>query len=679
MPTLTKKNPFRQSLATCLGGGLLVVWVGLVPAPAQKAKQVFGEANKAFASQDYEAALPIYLEGLALDSANAAGNFYAGVCYLKTLYRRKALPYLRKAYAKNPGIDPRMDYLLGEAYQANSQFDAADAAYRLYKQNYAGRDPKEIVKVDKRLEECRNGIRYLKEPVNARIVNFGPVANTKFPDYAPVISADERVMFFTSRREGSTGNFVTMDGLFYEDVYVTFNQNGQWTPPRNMGATINTPTHDACIAVSPDGKQLFLYKDSRNGDIYSSTLVDSLAYRWSKPESLGDNVNSKYQEPSVSMTADGQVVYFSSDRPGGLGGLDIYLSRRDGAGKWGEAVNLGAPINTPYDEDAPFVHADGQTLYFSSRGHTTMGGYDIFHCSLEGNQWSEPENLGYPINTVDDDSYFVLSADNQHGYYASANEGSLGEKDIYVISMPPREEMSAAAVTEVKLTPLGARPVATVTEVTRVAARNPTTILRGVVLDALSRDSLAARLVLTDNASNEIVAELDSEPGTGKYTLVMPSGHNYGLAVEKDGYLFHSENYTIPASTGYQELTLDVALKKVKVGTKIILKNIFYDFNQATLKPESTAELKKLIELLNEVPDLKIELSGHTDNKGAADYNAKLSQRRAKAVVDYLIAKGVDPLRLRAKGYGSTRPLVTNKTEADRQLNRRTEFEIVGN
>jgi outer membrane protein OmpA-like peptidoglycan-associated protein/tetratricopeptide (TPR) repeat protein len=667
---------YRICLATCF-----VLSVTNLAVYGQGARRLFAEANKSFAGGEYATALPQYLDGLELEPENPSANFYAGVCFLKTVHKRRALPYLQKAYKKNPAIDPKMEYLMGEAYQCNNQFEEAIVSYRLYKQNYQGKDPKEMEKVEKRLQECANGIKYTKEPVNAKIDNIGSVINSQYPDYAPVISSDESVMFFTSRREGSTGNFVTVeDGMHYEDIYVSFHRNGTWTQPRNMGATINTTYHDACIAVSPDGKQLFIYKDTKSGDIYSSTLIDSAAYQWSKPVSLGDNINSKYQEPSVSMTADGKTLFFSSDRPGGKGGLDIYYSRKTSDGKWGEAINLGDAINTPYDDDAPFIHPDGQTLYFSSRGHATMGGYDIFRCYFENDQWTTPENLGYPINTVDDDSYFVLSADNNHGYYASANEGGHGEKDIYVISMPKREDVRDAVVTELKVTPRIMAPVAAKTqEIKPVEVRTPTTILKGVVLDALTKDSLEARVVLTDNVMNEVVADIQSEPGTGKYTIVMPSGKNYGLAVEKGGYLFHSENYDIPASTGYQEIDLNVELKKIAVGSRIVLKNIFFDLNKATLKKESTAELQNLLELLNESPKLKIEISGHTDNKGVAANNMTLSQKRAKSVVDYLVANGVAPTRLKSAGYGATKPLATNQTEEGRQMNRRTEFKIIAN
>jgi outer membrane protein OmpA-like peptidoglycan-associated protein/tetratricopeptide (TPR) repeat protein len=647
---------------------------------AQSAKRIFKEANDYFEGGDYTNALPIYLEYLRLDPEHPQANLNAGICYLKTIHENKAVGYLLKAYNKMPAVHPDIHLYLGEAYQYNHQFKDAIQSYKTYKSISAksiSKDPTLLPYLERRIYECENGIKYLEKPVKAQIDNIGPVINSKYAEYAPVISADESVIVFTSRRLGSTGGYVAIDdNQYYEDIYISIKSNGVWTAPKNL-QEINTDKHDACIALSPDGKQLFIYKDSKGGDIYVSKF-DALKNIWSKPQGLGDNVNTKYQEPSVSMTADGNIIYFSSNRPGGLGGLDIYVSRKDAKGNWGEAVNLGAPINTPYDDDAPFIHPDGQNLYFSSRGHAGMGGYDIYRCSIEASgKWSAPENLGYPINTAGDDTYFVLSADNQHGYYASAKEGGLGEKDIYIISMPKRETLASATGSAIKVERKIEIKSIPMDQPTVKPTAGATTILKGHITDAFTKEPLEAEILLVNNENSEIISEQVSD-SVGFYKTVMLSGKNYGFSVQKEGYLFHSENYDIPASEGFQEITLNVELKKVSVGSKIILRNIFFDFDKATLKKESTAELEKLLEIMNEVPTLKIEISGHTDNKGSADYNKKLSERRAKAVVDYLLAKGVTPDRLRYAGYGMDRPLVSNDNEAGRQLNRRTEFEITG-
>ncbi len=642
----------------------------------QSAKRLLREADGLFEEKLYHEALPLYLEGLKAEPDHAAANFKAGLCYLETLYKEKAVGHLEKAFRKDPGLDPRLLMFLGEAYQYDHQFGKALQTYTAFGKSAASRDFKEHL--DRKMYECQNGIRYMADPVKAQIDNIGGVINSEFPDYAPVISADESVMVFTSRREGSTGKQVSLqDGQYYEDLYISYKVAGNWTAPRNI-MEVNTEKHDACIALSPDGKQLFIYRDSRGGDIYSSTF-DAIQNTWTKPQSLGDNVNTKYYEPSVSMTSDGNLIYFSSNRPGGLGGLDIYVSRKDSKGNWGPAVNLGAPINTPYDDDAPFIHADGQTLYFSSRGHAGMGGYDIYRSTNEaGGRWSQPENLGYPINTAGEDSYFVLSADNRHGYYASAKEGGYGEKDIYLISMPRPKVMLVAATRTIESSK--ATITAKSLEIRQVKLENNanTTILKGRITDAFTKEPLIADVVLTNNENAEVIGEHKSD-SAGTYLTVMPSGKNYRFAVEKNGYLFHSENFEIPPSKGYQEIVLDVELKRVSVGSRIILRNIFFDFDQATLKKESTAELLNLLEIMSQVPKLKIEISGHTDSKGSADYNKKLSERRARAVVDYLIAKGVAPERLTFKGFGMEKPLVSNDDEEGRALNRRTEFLIVGN
>jgi outer membrane protein OmpA-like peptidoglycan-associated protein len=640
-------------------------------------KKSLKKANYYFDERKYKEAIAAYLEVLDLEKNNAEANFKLGVSYLNTIHHTKSLPYLTKAYEVNPGIDPKILQLLGKSYQYNHKFEEALKYYQDYKAKIDKKDLEEIKRTDRKIYECENGAIYVKNPVKAKIENMGPIINSRFIDHGPVISADESVLVFTSRREGGTGEALDEQGLLFEDIYISYNKNGQWTAPQNIGKPINTEAHDASIAISPDGSQIFIYRDSDDskGDIFLSTLQEG---KWSKPQDLGKNINTKADEKSISMTADGNTIYFTSDREGGLGGLDIYMSKKDKKGKWGVAVNLGKTINTEYDDDAPFIHPDGKTLYFSSKGHAGMGWYDIYKSTLKTDgTWSAPENLGYPINTADDDIYFVLSADNKHGYYASEREGGQGETDVYRISMPKPEELaevSGKSVTESKEP--GKKKLVSIA---KVEAFNPITILKGTVTDALTKAPLESKLLIIDNEKNEVIHEVTTNSLTGGYLVILPSGKNYGIAVEKKDYLFHSENFDIPGSTSYQEIVKDVELKKVAVGTRIVLRNIFFDFDKATLRPASTAELERLYELLVKVPTLKIEISGHTDNKGSADYNKNLSQKRAQAVVDYLIKKGIDPARLKYAGYGFDRPMETNDTEEGRQLNRRTEFEIIGN
>jgi outer membrane protein OmpA-like peptidoglycan-associated protein len=395
---------------------------------------------------------------------------------------------------------------------------------------------------------------------------------------------------------------------------------------------------------------------------------------------MNKNINTdKYHESSACYSPDGNSVYFVSDKPGGQGDRDIYISHKDEKGRWGEAINLGPTINTKLGEEGVFAHPDGRTLYFSSQGHKGLGGYDIYKSVFDEKTktWSTPENIGYPVNTPDDDVFFVVSASGRRAYYTSFNPGGYGEKDLYMITFLGAEKLMVNN-NEDNLLASQAEPVKETVAAQTVAIKEAQlTILKGVITDALTRKPLEATIEIVDNQMNQVIATFTSNSATGKYLVSLPAGKNYGIAVKKEGYLFHSENFDIPNTAAFQQVTKDVELKNLAVGSKIVLKNIFFDFDKATLRPESTNELERLTKLLNDVPTLKIEISGHTDSKGANDYNKALSDNRAKAVVDYLIKAGIASNRLVYKGYGEEQPISTNETDEGRQLNRRTEFKIL--
>lgn len=654
---------------------LFVLLIMVINANGQNIKKLVKNANSFYDKALYKEAIPAFQEVLKVEPQNAEANYKLGVSYLRTIHKIKAMPYIEKVYKVNPDLEPELRYNLAVSCHFNHEFDKALKYFKEYKAKANIKDLELHKNLDRKIYECENGIVYKSSPVKAKITNMGSVLNTKYSDFAPVISADESILVFTSRRPGSTGELLDEKLEHYEDVYISYHKGGKWITPANIGRPVNTEYHDASIAISPDGQIIFLYKDDHNGDIFFSKFDGE---KWSKPDDLGKNINTKYGETSVSMTADGRTLYFTSNRPGGVGGLDIYKSTKDKKGKWGEAVNLGKVINTEYEEESPFIHPDGKTLYFSSRGHEGMGDFDIFKSTLRPDgAWTVPENLGYPINTADDDIYFVLSADNKHGYYSSEREDGFGEKDLYMISMPEPEKLAVVESKEATLTKLNTKKE--LKKIAKVEAFNPVTILKGVVLDAMTKEPLAADLAVIDNLGNEVISELKTNAATGGFLVVLTSGRNYGIRVNKETYLFHSENFDIPESQSYQEIYKEVELKKVAIGSKIVLKNIFFDFDKSTLRSESTAELERLTQLLNDLPKLQIEISGHTDNKGSDEYNKKLSHDRAKAVVDYLITKGIKAERLKFAGYGFDRPIAPNDNDAGRQLNRRTEFEIIAN
>lgn len=620
----------------------------------------------------YTEALTHFVKANDFNPKNALLNYKMGVCYLP-FDKVKALQHLKIAEDLNPRAAPDLYLQLGTAYHQNHEFDLAIEKYKAYKNSLTPKEYNGIAPMlNKLIEECETGKMLIQKPVKVFIDNLGTTVNSVSPEYCPIISADESMMIFTSRRENTTGEKRDQqDQLFYEDIYIAYKEGGGWRLT-NPGKPLNSDLHDATVGLSPDGQTLLVYKGENGGDIYECVLKGN---EWSKPERMGKTINTKYHESSAAIGPDGRTLYFISDKEGGVGGRDIYVSYMDKKGNWGEPINI-RELNTIYDEEAVFIHPDGRTLYFSSKGHKTMGGFDIFKSVYENGKWSEPVNLGYPINTADDDIFFSISASGQHGYFSSARAGGIGEKDLYLITFLVEKPLSTSG--EDNLIAWKTEPVSeTRIENTVNVNTASLTLLKGRVLDEVTKQPVEAQIILTDNSKNEELATFTSNSATGKYLVSLPSGKNYGIAVKAEGYLFHSENFDIPNAAAYQEIEKDIYLKKVEVGKEIVLRNIFFDFDKATLRPESTAELERLATLLRENPTIKIEISGHTDNKGSAAYNKTLSEKRAKAVVDYLISAGIDASRMTYVGYGFDKPIASNDTEAGRQLNRRTEFKII--
>ncbi len=613
---------------------------------------------------------------------NADLNWMIGFSKFHTNHESdECIQYFEKAYKLNPKVFPEITYFTGWAYHLHAKWDNAIKYYNLYSDAVKAL-PKAaplyvLDDVNKKIGECNIGKTLMAKPQRVFIDNLGNAVNSSYPDYGAVIAADESMVVFTSRRNTSTGGQIDQEsGGYYEDLYVSYKKNGTWSPAQNMGEPLNSEGHDATAGLSNDGTTLYTYenKKSDGGDIYQSTLKGSV---WQKPEHMNKNINTKFHESTISESYDGKLIYFISDKEGGIGDRDVYYCTKDPKGNWATPTNVGTTINTKFAEEGIFMHPDGVTMYFSSKGHGTMGGYDIFKSVLKDGKWSEPINLGWPVNSPDDDVFFVLSGSGRRGYYSSAKEGGYGEKDLYVITFLGDEKPFILS-NEDNLIASIAAPIKTIQAAPALEIKAQSlTILKGTITDAMTQKPLEASIELIDNTKNEVIATFKSNSSTGKYLVTLPAGKNYGIAVKADNYLFHSENFDIPMASGYQEVVKDVQLKNVAVGSKIILKNIFFDFDKATLRPESTNELERLIKFLNDVPSLKIEIAGHTDSKGSDDYNLKLSQSRSETVVKYLIDHGISKDRLTPKGYGETKPIDTNETDEGRQMNRRTEFEIL--
>jgi outer membrane protein OmpA-like peptidoglycan-associated protein/tetratricopeptide (TPR) repeat protein len=625
-------------------------------------------------------AIDPYLSANTFNPNNAELNFKLGRCYLNSNFKQKALSYLEKAKKLDKSVDPDIDFYLGQAFHLGNEWDKALSHYTDFlKKMTSDTDPILVRKADKFIKECKNGKDLSSRPLRVKIENLGKQVNTEFHEYKPYITADESMLFFTSRRPSSTSK--EKDPVFndyYEDIYYSTKQaDGQWSQAKNIGEPINTADHDAISGLSIDGSKLIIYLGNKNnGDLFESQLSGD---KWGKPQDFRKNINTdKFHESSASYSLDGKAVYFISDKPGGNGDRDIYVSYRDEKGKWSKAENLGAVVNTEFGEEGVFMHPDGKTLYFSSQGHNSIGGYDIFKSILDEKtkKWSMPENIGYPVNTTDDDVFYVVSANGKHGYYTSVNSNGFGGRDLYMISFIGEEKKENPS--EVKSEVVQTKTDTIVKPTEKIPTPLPRlTIVKGIISDDVTKKPLEASIEIVDIDKNQSIYSFNSNSFSGKYLTSLPAGKNYGIAVKKEGYLFHSENFNVADSSAFQEIIKDIALKKIEVGSTIVLKNIFYDFDKATLRPESTNELERLLRLLNEMPNLKIEIASHTDSKGANDYNFKLSNNRAKSVVDYLISKGISSERLVYKGYGEEKPISTNDTDEGRQLNRRTEFKIL--
>lgn len=640
---------------------VLILGIGTTFAFGQNEKKALANAEKALGYDEYKTAIPFLREAVGYNPNNSMSQFLLGKCLFQNYEKKEALPHFEKAFGLNKDVDPELSYYYGRCLHYTLKFDEAIVQYTRGMTKITNKDPGHA-EMAREIEHCKYAKQAVANPVKAKIVNVGPPVNTQFSEHSPIIDADETVLIYTTVRPDNVGckGDPTCE---LEDVYIADKAGKGWANPRPI-KEINTNAMDASIALSPDGQNLFIYRNPpAGGDIFESHLDGK---KWTDPKSVGEPVNSKSYETTVSISPDGKRMFFTSDRAGGFGDTDIYMSELQPDKKWGAPKNLGPKINTLFADDSPFFHPDGVTLYFSSTGRNDcLGGFDIYKTTLQPDgSWSTPENLGYPINTPDNDIYFVLSADKKDGYYASAKEGGYGEKDIYKIEI---EEEKPAVVVKTEDT---LKPVVVV---------NALTILKGVVTDAKTGLPLEGAITVIDNDRNVVVSTLNSNSASGKYLVSLPSGRNYGITVEREGYLFKSLNVNIPKAEGFQEVVQDVALDKIEIGVGIVLNNIFYDVDKATLRPESVSELERLNKLMLDNPTLKIEIGGHTDSDGSDEHNETLSQNRSQSVVDFLVKKGIPMERMVAKGYGEKSPVVANDTKENKQLNRRTELKILEN
>ena len=508
-------------------------------------KKSFNDARKFILASNFHAALPIVLNLQRNDTSNANLNYLVGICYINSHFQKeKAIPYLKKASADLSNKYKELKYNetkapyktmfhLGQAYSFDYQFDKAENYFNKYIELVAD-NPKEKGISERQIEMCENGIKLTKDTIDISIENLGSIINSEYNEHTPILTTDEKTIIFTSRRMGSTGGQLTPSGRYFEDIYVSKKTNSQWSNPQKISENINTNGHEACICLSPDGKELYLYKDDEgNGNIYVSEFEKN---EWSVPEKMGSNINTKANETHATISADGTTLIFVSDRGDGKGEKDLFIVHRLPGGEWGLAQNMGDKLNTKYDEEGPFLHPDGTTLYFSSKGHNSMGGYDLFYSEKQpDDSWGEPVNMGYPINTTSDDVFFVLSADGKRAYFSSVREDGMGSKDLYVMNLLSLPERSS-------------------------------TVIKGTVkMDKTGEIPKNIVIIVREAGSDKFIGRYKPNKESGNYIIILKQGKEYLFTCETPEYIFTPEKVSIPDKTAFREINRPIILNPIGV------------------------------------------------------------------------------------------------------------------
>lgn len=703
---------------------------------AQKGfKELYDQAFIHLSNESYQKALPILLDMEKMDDKNYNTLFSIGNCYMHTTYNKAmAIPYFERILDnyKNLTInykvgDPKEKKapietfrLLGQALHYDYQFNEALVRYEEYKDVLSPNNTKALKEINRDIQVTHNALALKDSEVDMKINNLAKI-NTEYGEYRPKVTGDEKKMFFTSRRKNNEHTKTDEEGKYYEDIYYSERKFGVWQEAVLMDETINTQGHDACLYVSPDGQYMMIYRASAalltEGGIYETRLEGK---KWTEPTLLQADINSNYWETDVSVSADGNTLFFTSDRPGGIGGRDLWSMTKLPDGSWAKAQNMGNVLNTEYDEEAPYLHPDGRTLYFSSKGHNTMGGFDVFKSEKqEDGSWGIPENIGYPINTTGDDVFYFPTNDGLRAYFSSFRKGGKGDQDVYILELPNFEPKTLA-------------------------------VYQGVA--KYSDGEVIEDLVITviDENTGEVIGVYRPNSETGRFLFILQPGQKYEVAYDSDG-LKESDYVDVPNSGGIQDIVkvvvregnkltiaagevsdddvitlvetedptdlniTDVIVsidnpnskednktdvkedhKEVKEDNKEtnttntnvteyasqgeFLKDLYFVYDRVLLVDASEKDYSATVQYLKDNPKAKVMIEGHTDSHGSDEYNMWLSSARSNKIRNRLYEDGIAWGRMKTRGYGERKPIAANKNPdgsdnpEGRLLNRRVSF-----
>jgi outer membrane protein OmpA-like peptidoglycan-associated protein len=682
-------------------------------------KEKYEQAFIHLSNESYQKALPILLEMEEMDDKNYNTLFSIGNCYMHTTYNKElSIPYFERILEnyKNLTINYKVGshkekqapiatfQLLGRAYHYDYQFDNALERYEEYKDVLDPQNYNDNKSVDRDIQITKNAMLLKSNPIDMKIKGLTNI-NTEYAEYRPKVTGDENTMYFTSRRKNTEHTATDENGKFYEDIYYSQRKFGEWQKPVLMDESINTPSHDACLYTSPDGQYMLLFRASvaalTEGGIYETVLNGE---QWSEPTLVQADINSNYWETDVSVSADGKSMFFTSDRPGGIGGRDIWSMKKLPDGEWANVQNIGTPLNTEYDEEAPYLHPDGKTLYFSSKGHNTMGGFDVFKSELQADgSWGAPENIGYPINTTGDDVFYFPTNDGLRAYFSSYRKGGKGDQDIYILELPNFEPKTLAVY----------KGVAKYSD--------------GEVIKDMS-------ITIYDEETGEELGIYRPNTTTGRFLFLLQPGQRYEIQYDAEGALA-TDNVNVPESGGIHNFvkfivkegnTLKIATGQVDDNdiislvetedptnveiTDILvsvenpnkpkdsikteptvteytsqgeyLKDLYFLYDKVVLIDESEPDYEATLQYLKDNPTAKVMIEGHTDSHGSSEYNQWLSSARSNKIRNRLYDNGVAWGRMKTRGYGEAKPIAPNKNEdgsdnpEGRLLNRRVSFVV---